>query len=324
MSVKHSPSKKYSVPTLAGSRSDYIDQDSTTSDSGRNIKKRKEKETDNVQRADFNDFRKEIMSYLENIKQTNDEFMQNIRSEISEIKTQVSTVTKTIDILSQQQIQFRNDLADLSQSLDYHTKSFDELKTKTHAMSKDITEIKKIEKEVETYKYRLLNVERYLNTQQQRDRLCNIEISGIPEKKNEDLPQLLLSICTALDVQAVKQDITNIYRVPQKITNTKLPKNIVARMSSQLIKDTIISAIRKKKGLTSADLGLKTSKDPFKIYVNEHLTPFNKTLLKKTREAAASAAFQHVWVRNGKIFVRKNDTSSSLNIMDTRDLEKIK
>lgn len=36
---------------------------------------------------------------------------------------------------------------------------------------------------------------------------------------------------------------------------------------------------------------------------------FNKTLPKKTREAAASAAFQHVWIRNGQMFVRKNDTS---------------
>lgn len=70
----------------------------------------------------------------------------------------------------------------------------------------DITKIKKLEKEVETYKCRLINIERDLNIQQQRDRLCNIEISGIPEKNNDDLRQILLSICMALDAQATKQD----------------------------------------------------------------------------------------------------------------------
>ncbi|CAH2095708.1 unnamed protein product [Euphydryas editha] len=179
MSVRQFQSKKCSGPRRAGSRSDHTDYDSATSESRITKRKHKQSENEYVRMADFKDFRKEILSYLENIKKSNDEFIHIIKSEINEIKTQVSTVIKTIDILSEKQLLLKNDLADLSKSLDFHTKSFDDLKIKTNAISKEITQIKKLEQEVETYKCRLLNVEREFNIQQQRDRLYNIEISAI-------------------------------------------------------------------------------------------------------------------------------------------------
>ncbi|CAG9790312.1 unnamed protein product [Diatraea saccharalis] len=102
-----------------------------------------------------------------------------------------------------------------------------------------------------------------------------------------------------------------------------MPKNIIAKLGNLLIKDTIISAIRRKKGLTSNDLGITTS-NPWRIYINEHFTPFYKMLYKRTRETAAGANYQYTWIRNGKIFVRKNDTSPPLNIMEYKDLDNLK
>lgn len=61
MRVKHSPSKNTRV--LHSPAHDlttfYNDHDSTTSDPGITKRKRKQQETDNVKRVDFNDFRKE-------------------------------------------------------------------------------------------------------------------------------------------------------------------------------------------------------------------------------------------------------------------------
>jgi archaellum component FlaC len=324
MNVQHSPTKSRATSLFTGSHTDLTDYDSTASDSQITKRKRKQPESDHVQKTDFCEFKREMMTFLQDMKKSNEELMQNLKSEITELKTQVSGVSHTMNNLSQQQIQFRNDLTELSKSMDFHTKSFDDLKTKTQSISKDIANLKKIEKEFDTYNSRFSNLERDFNNQQQRERLHNIEIAGIPEKKNEDLPQLLLSICGVLEVQLTKKDIIGIHRVPQHITNSKVPKNIVAKLSNQLFKDSIISAMRKKKILTTTDLGLTSSDVPKKIYVNEHLTPFYKMLHKKTRDAASGAAYQYVWIRNGKIFVRKNNTSPAFNIAEAKDLEKIK
>ncbi|XP_063823755.1 uncharacterized protein LOC135073500 [Ostrinia nubilalis] len=323
MSVKRSPSKSHKGSTFTGSHTD-ADCEATDSNSQITQRRRKQPDSDILKRADLVDFKKEMMTILQDIKESNSDFMRTIRSEISEIKTQVSSVTKTLDNITQQQSQFRHERTDLSQSLNFHTKSFDDLRTKTQEMSKEITQVKSLSKEVDIYNRRIANLERDFNIQQQRERLNNIELAGVPENNKEDLAQLLLSICEILGVQASKDDIVSIHRVPKKLPNAKSPKNIIAKMSSQLIKDKIISAIRRKKGLTTNDLGLTPSSDPRRIYINEHLTPFFKMIHTKTRETAAGAAYQHVWIRNGKIFVRKNDASPAINIVDVMDLGKIK
>ncbi|KAI5643462.1 hypothetical protein NE865_04446 [Phthorimaea operculella] len=151
-----------------------------------------------------------------------------------------------------------------------------------------------------------------LNLCEQRARECNIEIFGIPEKKHEKLPNIILCITALLGIQLSASDIISAVRVPPKDKSNKLPKPIVAKMTSLLIRDQIISEIRKRKGCTCEEIGFTGNKS--KIYINEHLTADNKQLFKLTRESCDKLGFLRPWVRNGKIYMRKSENSPAVII----------
>jgi hypothetical protein len=63
-----------------------------------------------------------------------------------------------------------------------------------------------------------------------------------------------------------------------------------------------------------------TGPPPVRIY--EQLTPKNKRLLFHARQAASEKGFVYVWVRGGKIFVRKNVNEPQLRIFNDEDIVK--
>lgn len=60
------------------------------------------------------------------------------------------------------------------------------------------------------------------------------------------------------------------------------------------------------------------------LFINEHLTGKNKQLLKRAKEVAKVKNFKFVWVRFGKIYMRRNETSQFLVIESPSDLDKLK
>lgn len=75
----------------------------------------------------------------------------------------------------------------------------------------------------------------------------------------------------------------------------------------RLLRDSILFGVRAKKGLTTADIQIDG--DAKQIYISEHLTLTNKHLYLQARNKAKTSEYQYSWVRDGKIFVRKNDVS---------------
>lgn len=120
-------------------------------------------------------------------------------------------------------------------------------------------------------------------------------------------------------MEVLADDIIHINRVSPKQRIQGRPRVIVAKMKTRLLKDNLIYLSRKKR-ITTRDIGI--AGDPIPIYINEHLTSSNKLLLKKCKEAAKSKMYQYVWTKNGRIFMRQNDTSPALQIFDEEDLIK--
>lgn len=59
------------------------------------------------------------------------------------------------------------------------------------------------------------------------------------------------------------------------------------------------------------------------IYVNDQLTFNNRQLLWIAKTKAYEAKWKYVWVKNGKIFARKNETTPSIIITNATDIESI-
>lgn len=151
------------------------------------------------------------------------------------------------------------------------------------------------------------NLQNDHNFLQQRERIMNLEISGIPEVDGESVHELVIALAQYAGVHISRDDMVHAHRIQPRVSVPGKPKNIIVQLRTSLLKDSIISGIGKKKGVTTLNIGLAgVSRE---IYVNEHLTPPYKQLLKQAKETAKSANFQYVWVRNCKIFARKDDTS---------------
>ncbi|CAH2090658.1 unnamed protein product [Euphydryas editha] len=59
------------------------------------------------------------------------------------------------------------------------------------------------------------------------------------------------------------------------------------------------------------------------VFIQEHLSPQNKALHAAVRIRAKEKGYKYVWVRSGKIFVRKSEDSGYLFIRNMVDLNKL-
>lgn len=157
-----------------------------------------------------------------------------------------------------------------------------------------------------------------LSCADQRSRLNNAEIKGIPMKKDENLFSIIEAISNKVNFPFPKSQINYIYRVP--MYNSK-EKAIIVSFLNRYVKEEFLAASRAAKNLLAADVGFRDA--PNRVYVNDHLNADFKTLLSKTKSLATEKGYSYVWVKFGKIHVRKNDSSRVLIVATVSDLNKI-
>ena len=56
------------------------------------------------------------------------------------------------------------------------------------------------------------------------------------------------------------------------------------------------------------------------IYINDHLSPYNRGLFAKATEIKNNQGFKYLWVKHGFIFMRKTDRSDLIRITSLDDL----
>lgn len=152
---------------------------------------------------------------------------------------------------------------------------------------------------------------------EQRERVNNIEIRGVPLKKNENLFQLVGRIGDAIGHPVSPSQINFVTRS----RSTSDIKPIIVGFLCRYTKENFVASARTRKNLTAGDLGFP---EVSRVYVNDHLTRDNKQLLTKTKKVALDRNHKYTWVQNCKILVRKNDTSPIIHITCEDDLSKIK
>ncbi|CAF4753792.1 unnamed protein product [Pieris macdunnoughi] len=136
----------------------------------------------------------------------------------------------------------------------------------------------------------------------------NLEIVGLPQTKNESTRALVKTIAKHEDVVLRDDEIEFANRIQPKQSMPGTAKTILVRLKTREIKDKILSDLRKKRGIHTSDIGM--SGDSKRFYVNEHLTPDNKHLLKESEALAIDKGFKYVWVHNCRFFYA--ETKSTL------------
>lgn len=194
----------------------------------------------------------------------------------------------------------------------------------------------KLQQELSIAKETIVNLQNVNDAREQYCRQNNVEISGVPVTNGENLITILQSVYNIVGLQFDNKEIDSIHRVRRfdatstsSVNNAESspksrsrPPAIVVKFIRRTCKDQLLAAVRARRGLTSADIGLPGPAS--KLYLSDHLTPGNKLLLKRARELKLELNYVYLWVRDCKIFIRKNDKSKVIRINNVYDLSKIK
>lgn len=249
-------------------------------------------------------------------------FKKFIRDELTPLRSELeSTIRKFI---SDELSPLRSQVQEIKDSMEFIDSKYDDFAKRLVAMEDKVTGIATSRAEVKDLKKVINQLENSFNSKEQWGRRSNIEILGIPEKKNENLLEIFKEINilakTPIDCNT---DIDFINRIAPRNNEDKRPKAIVVRFLARYKKDDCLSSLKKLRDFKACDIGFHGSNS--NIYFNDHLTSSNKALLKQARTLAKEKAYKYTsWVKNCSIFVRKTDTSPVINIASMEDLKRIK
>ncbi|XP_063891033.1 uncharacterized protein LOC135116956 [Helicoverpa armigera] len=219
----------------------------------------------------------------------------------------------------------KSEFADMIASLNFHAKELEEYQLEHKALK---TSLKDLQTENTNLKKSVADMGIRINYLEQQTRSTNLELQCLPENKHENLYTVIKQLGTVVGCKLSDADIHHCTRVAKLQNSGSRPRSVVVQLASPRIRDLILSSvINFNKGknniekLNTSDLGLAGERKP--IYVQEHLSPSNKALHAAARLKAKEKGFKFVWVRNGRIFVRKTDVSEHILVKNLDSLNKL-
>lgn len=193
-------------------------------------------------------------------------------------------------------------------------------------------DVKILKEENKQLKQELCAANNYIMDLQQYGRLDNIEIVGIPKSNTDTAPentrQIVIWTMAAVGVTVDPGDIIVAHRVP---TRGNHHPNIVCKLRDRNVKSTYVKAFRAKVKICKNNGPQVKDINPCyaryqneRFYVNDHLTPNNKLLLKEAKTRAKAKGYRFgAWFSDGVILVKKEDGTRPIRITSRDDLGKI-
>ncbi|XP_063835212.1 uncharacterized protein LOC135084065 [Ostrinia nubilalis] len=171
------------------------------------------------------------------------------------------------------------------------------------------------------------DLKRRMTTLEKASRSRNFEIQMLPERQNENLTVVIKKLFDELKAQIADNDICAVRRVAKVDTTSKRPRNVLVTLTSERHRDYLLSAYKrynkahKTEPLSSIQLDIPGERRV--IYLSEHLAPECKSLHAAARKLAKEREYKFVWVKYGRVYIRKNESSPAIVIKDTSSLDKI-
>lgn len=167
-----------------------------------------------------------------------------------------------------------------------------------------------------------------INQSEQEKLEGSIVLKSLPQLNNIESKEVLVNVATKLNVNLELQDVNAVQKLPLK-ANHKF--DYVFQLKSCNTKNAIIDKNKNIKMVLKKDLTVQFV-DSFdgvpepRIFITNHMTPFNYSLFKKAK-LLHHYGFRYVWYKFGKIFARESNNSNiirivSLDLVDDLILQK--
>ncbi|KAH7971385.1 hypothetical protein HPB49_023163 [Dermacentor silvarum] len=209
---------------------------------------------------------------------------------------------------------FRKEMREIKASLANINKAYEEVIAENRLLKETNTRLETrcsdLSQQVKEQENRLVQLE-------QHSRLANLEIKGVPFRKEENLTEVITKTGEVIREPVTPADIEVIHRIPTAKSPTT--NNIVVQFASRKKRDLFLEKARPIR-LTGSDLGF-VSKAP--VFINEHLCATLKRLLGQATARKREVNWKYVWVRNGKIFARHSDNAPCIKILRSEDIARM-
>lgn len=241
------------------------------------------------------------------LKITQSSFRQIIRQEIGNALKEV---------VAEQFKQINDLISGFRTSLEFFNEKYEEVKVNLEQNSSKLQAV-----EGENIKLRtcVQDLTKRINLMEQHNRVTNIELQNVPENRSENLITTVLQLSSITKCQIEDTDIAYCARIAKKDTQTARPRSILVKFNTPRLRDSFLAAAinfnkdNKNNKLNTSHLGI-AAENPTPIYVVEHLSADNKALHAAARVRGKELGYKFVWVRNGRVFMKKNDQAERIVI----------
>lgn len=229
----------------------------------------------------------DIMKELCNLKDTQKEHMNGFNEAIELLNSKVDELHKTVTVQS----------------------------TKMEAY---ITRMNELEWENQRLKNAVEELQSRVEDSEQYSRVNCVEIHGVPRATNENVLAVVRQVGTAIGFQLSDEMIDNCHRLGG--SREDRPAGVIVKFVRRFDKEKFLTMKRQKKDLTTRHLGF-ASDTP--VYINEALCPARRRLYAQARQIKKEKHYKYIWLRNGKILLRKDDGGPVVAVTQVGDLQKL-
>ena len=237
----------------------------------------------------------------------------NYKNEMASLRAQIVELQQSQEFICAQY----DDITSESEKLKVINEDF---KTKNKEQTEELLALKEntndSKEKINNMAYKLDGTDQYIRRQ-------NLEFVGVFVTENEDIADIVVKLSNLAGANVKKCDISTAHRLPPKRhVKTSTPPVITTRFISRNVRNEVCGKRIAVKKIAENDLpvmGVETKK----FFINENLTRDRKQLLWKTKQAAKNLNFAFVWTNNGKIFARKDESSTVVVIQHVNDLSKL-
>ena len=256
------------------------------------------------------------------------ELVEVEHADLSSIWIALNKIQRDTDELLKEHRALRNHYEELQKSLEFHINKVESLETENKALKKDIASLKQTvchaDEKIAELNVDLNGVNKDLCTAinqiddlEQYTRKHNLEIHGIPETHEENIPEKIIKLGKILNVHISNNDIDICHRMATRRTNGD-PRPIIVHFKSYRAKNELYRARKLLKSVSLNNYFHNTKA----VYINENLTSYRHDLFAKVRKFRKDNQRHSAWTIDGKIFVRKSQSDQVKRIYEVEDLKK--
>lgn len=236
-------------------------------------------------------------------KLTLDDVMKTINEIVENQKKQEKSFNASYELIHEKLEENIKCVRDQNKSIEKCLKIIDQLVEENTSLNKKV-----------------LDLERRVDDMEQYSRVNAVEIHGIPVAQNEDVLNVVKEVGKALDMNIVDTMVDACHRLGKKPGPKGEPPGIIVKFVRRFDKEELLRKRRVKKEFSTRHMNMNVDTP---VYINESLSAARRRLVAAAREVKRERQYKYLWVRGGKIFLRKEDSAAVIKVACQADLDSL-